>query len=90
MRFFEAIMRNWFIGMILFVLTALVLSLNTANAAITSLYVQEKATSLCFYNEISLIAFNVIENDLESCCQNKRNLVAFRNWATNAAGNAPR
>jgi hypothetical protein len=41
MRFFEAIMKNWFIGMILFVLTALVLSVNTTNAAINSPYVQE-------------------------------------------------
>lgn len=27
---------------------------------------------------ISLIAFNVIENNLESCCQNKLNLVDYR------------
>lgn len=48
MRFFEAIIRNWFTGMILFVLTAFVLSLNTTNAAITPPYVQEKATSFFF------------------------------------------
>ena len=87
MRFFEAIMKNWFIGMILFVLTALVLSVNTTNAAINSPYVQEKATSLFFHNKISQIAFNFIENDLENCCQNARNLVAYRNWVTSAAGN---
>jgi len=79
MRFFEAIMRNWFIGMILFVLTALVLSVNTTNAAITSLYVQEKAPSLFFHNDISQIAFNVIENDLENCCQNEQDLVDYKN-----------
>ncbi|SIT14245.1 hypothetical protein [Belliella pelovolcani] len=78
MRFFEVIIRNWFTGMILFVLTALVLSLNTTNAAITPPYVQEKATSLFFHKEISLIAFNVIENNLESCFQNKLNLVDYR------------
>ncbi|HNK91342.1 MAG TPA: DUF4258 domain-containing protein [Chitinophagales bacterium] len=81
-------MKNWFIGMILFVLTALVLSVNTTNAAINSPYVQEKATSLFFHNKISQIAFNFIENDLENCCQNARNLVAYRNWVTSAAGNA--
>jgi hypothetical protein len=81
MKVFDTIMRNWFIGMILFVLTALVLSVNTTNAAITSPYVQEKAPSFLFHNEISQIAFNVIENDLENCCQNERNLVAYRNWA---------
>jgi hypothetical protein len=48
----------------------------------------KKATSLFFHNKISQIAFNFIENDLENCCQNARNLVAYRNWVTSAAGNA--
>lgn len=81
MKFFEAIMRNWFIGMKLFVLNALVLSVNTTNAAVTSPYVQEKVPTFLFHNEISQIAFNVIENNLENCCQNERNLIAYRNWA---------
>lgn len=87
MRFFEAIMRNWLTGMILFVLTALVLSVNISNAAITSPYVQEKQ-SLFFHNEISQIAFNVIENDLEDCCLNERNLVPYRNWVLSIRANA--
>lgn len=80
MSIFEKI-ENWVVR-IISILAILFVSIFTnikfANATIIIADIQSATSFFSFHREIPKTIFQVIENDLEDCCQNGQDLVDYR------------
>lgn len=65
---------------LLFVFVALITNVSVTMASVTFSSIQTETNSFSFHKEMPEIAFKVVENDLENCCQSEQYLVAYENW----------
>lgn len=77
-----------FIKILLSVFIVLIANVNATSATITFPNIQEATASFSFRNEIPKMVFKVFENDLSNCCQNRADLIAYRNWGTSVEARA--
>lgn len=67
-----------FLKILLFVLAAIVASVNVTNVAVIFPNIQQTTASLSVHKEMPKTVFKVFENDLVNDCQNEQDLVAYR------------
>jgi len=68
-----------FIKILLFVLVVLITNVKVMSAAITFPNTQEAIAYSSFHPKAVKTVDKIFENDLENCCQNGQDLVAYRN-----------